>query len=1154
MTNQRVKLDDKYTCDGGHVYITGVQALVRLPMVQQRRDKITGLNTAVYITGYRGSPLGGYDSALWQAKKHLEEHEIKFQPAVNEDLAATACWGTQQAGLLEQSTHDGVVAIWYGKGPGVDRSGDPMKHGNLAGVSKHGGVLVLAGDDHVAKSSTTAHQSEQALVAAMIPILYPASVQELLNYGLIGIALSRYAGTWVGLKCVGDVVESSATVSVDPNLVSMVKPHDFELPDDGVHIRWPDAFLDQEQRLIAVKLEAVKAFVRANRLDHVTHDVSVKRLGIVASGKAWLDVCQALDVLGLDEDRRRALGISVYKVAMPWPLEPTAIRNWAKGHDEILVVEEKRNLIEDQLARALYDLAAGSQLRLVGKRDTEDAVLVPAFGELSATIVAELILRRLPEDLRQESIGSMLHIPPAMRDAEHVNILEERSPWFCAGCPHNTSTRVPNGSQALAGIGCHFMATSMNRETGTFTQMGGEGAAWIGLAPFTKINHMFQNIGDGTYFHSGLLAIRAAVAAGVNITYKILLNDAVAMTGGQPVDGDFSPWAVTHQLAAEGVRRIVVVTDNMEKYEKNARWATGVEIFHRSELDHVQRELRKESGVTAIIYDQVCAAELRRRRKRGLTPEPRRRVVINADVCEGCGDCNQISNCVAVHPLESELGRKRVIDQSACNKDFSCAEGFCPSFVSVEGGQLRNLLSKKDAGDINSGNLSEPVIPKLEHPYNILLTGIGGTGVVTAGALLGMAAHIDGKGSSLLDQTGLAQKNGAVTGQLRILPRPATAPGIRIGAGQADLVIGFDMIVAASKVSLETMSAGRTTIVVDQELTPLATRVEQPDKDLDAKHYYSALKERVKSDALVFVNAISRSRRLLGSTIGANILMLGFVYQKGLLPISGASLEQAIRLNGVSVEANLKAFACGRIAAVEPNSVDNLVDRVMVDEKIPHFDLEEFVAARAKDLVAYQNARYAKLFVSEVRRVQARETEINPNESMLSEAVARSLYKLMAYKDEYEVARLLTSPSFLNEIQSEFEGKPHLRFHLAPPLFARKDHTTGLPKKTSFGPWFYPVLVALSKFKFLRGTVFDPFRLLKDRREERLLLLKYKALVTEICQRLSKDNYKLAVDLAALPQQIRGFGYVKEKSIGFAKTLEKTLLNRFRECSRNVTT
>ncbi|MFO1314312.1 MAG: indolepyruvate ferredoxin oxidoreductase family protein [Burkholderiales bacterium] len=1133
-----VTLDDKYTLASGRVYLSGVQALVRLPLMQRQRDAAAGLDTAGLITGYRGSPLGTYDHALANARGHLDAHRIAFQPGVNEDLAVTALWGTQQVGLYDDRTCDGVFGIFYGKGPGVDRSLDALKHANLAGTAPHGGVLLLAGDDHACQSSTTAHQSEQVLVAAMIPILNPATVQDYLDFGLVAFALSRYSGCWIAMKAISETVESSASVDVDPQRVRIVVPADHAPPPDGLHLRWPDTPLEQERRLHGPKMDAVRAFARANRLDRVVLDAPRARLGIAATGKAYLDVRQALADLGIDDVQAHALGLRLYKIGMSWPLEPAGALAFADGLDEILVVEEKRPVVEDQLVRLLF--AQPARPRVTGKRDESGAVLMPTDGELSPAIVANAIAARLAR-----AHGELPELrAPVARLARLAAIgrapvaYPQRTPFFCAGCPHNTSTRVPEGSRALAGIGCHYLALHMPRQTRTFTHMGGEGAAWIGVAPFVRRKHAFQNIGDGTYFHSGLLAIRAAAAAGTDITYKILFNDAVAMTGGQPLDGQLTVPQVTQQVAAEGAKRIVVVTDEPEKYARDAAFAPGVTVRHRDELDAVQRELREVPGLTVLVYDQTCAAEKRRRRKRGRYPDPPERVFINDAVCEGCGDCSEQSNCVAVRPLETPLGRKRAIDQSSCNKDFSCLRGFCPSFVTVRGVTLRRA-----AGAAPAVELPEPVLPALAAPYAILVTGIGGTGVITIGALLGMAAHLEGRGCSVLDFTGLAQKNGAVTSHVRLAPHPDDLAAVRVGAGAADLLLGCDMVVAASPAALAAIDRGRTRAVINGTPTPTAQFVLDRDMDLDDAPMRRALQGAAGPDAVDFVPATALATALMGDAIATNLFLLGYAFQQGLVPLSRAAIERAIELNGTAVDSGKAAFAWGRLAAHDRAHVERAAGTSPPEPPAARTPAE-WIEHYAGLLVAYQDAGYADRYRRRLARIAAADAGL-PAQSGLTEAAARSLHTLMAYKDEYEVARLYTDGVFAAKLARAFDGTPQLAFHLAPPLLARRDPATGEPRKRRYGAWMQHALRLLARMKGLRGTPFDPFGRTPERRAERQAVADFERILDRLAAGLDARNYALAVEIAALPSTVRGFGHVKDRSRAAYQQQAAALLARF---------
>lgn len=1130
MSLAEIRLDDKYRLATGHLYLTGTQALTRLPMLQKQRDAAFGLNTACFISGYRGSPLGGLDKSLWDAREYLKENHIHFQPGVNEELGATAVWGSQQANLFPGARYDGVFAMWYGKGPGVDRSGDVFKHGNSAGVSKHGGVLVLAGDDHGCKSSTIAHQSEHAFIAASIPVLNPANVQEVLDYGIIGWELSRYSGCWVALKTIAENVDSSAVVDVDPLRIQIKIPEDFQLPEDGVHIRWPDPPLAQEKRLNVYKIYAARAFALANNLNQVKLDSPNPRLGIITTGKSYLDVRQALDDLGLDEALCAKVGLRVLKVGMSWPLEPVSVHQFAEGLDEILVVEEKRSIIEDQLTGQLYNWPVGKRPRVVGEFDEQGNSLLPNLGELTPAMIARVIAKRLAPIYSSPTIEERLAFLDAKEKAlaapKHKTV---RTPHFCSGCPHNSSTKVPEGSRALAGIGCHYMTLWMDRSTDTFTQMGGEGATWIGQAPFTDTPHVFQNLGDGTYFHSGHLALRAAVAAGVNITYKILYNDAVAMTGGQPIDGELRIDQLSQQVHAEGVKRIALVSDEPDKYPTRATFAPGVTFHHRRELDAVQRELREVKGVSVILYDQTCATEKRRRRKRGKMVDPAKRAFINPAVCEGCGDCSVKSNCLSVLPLETELGRKREIDQSACNKDFSCLEGFCPSFVTVHGGSLR----KPEAVGLGALfiALPEPKQPALSRPWNILLPGVGGSGVTTVGALLGMAAHIEGKGCTVLDQAGLAQKFGPVITHIRIATRQSDIYAVRIAAGETDLLLGCDLVVSSSEEALAKLNDKIAHAVINSHEAATAEFTRNPDAQVPGAAMREAISEAVGEGKTRFVDATRLATRLLGDSIATNLFMLGYAYQLGLVPVSAEALNKAIELNGVSVQLNQQAFLWGRRAAHDLAAVEKLAAPKVVEA--PHCStLEEIVADRMQRLNDYQNAAYAERYRELVEHVRKADTDA---QQRLSKAVARYYFKLLAYKDEYEVARLYSDATFRKQLEAQFEGDYQLQFHVAPSWLSKPDAVTGQPRKRSFGPWMLKAFGVLARFKFLRGSVLDPFGHSAERRLERELIEEYEANVAYLLAELNAGNYRTAVALAEIPEQIRGYGHVKEAALAKAR-------------------
>ena len=1144
-----VTLDDKYTIEQGRIYLTGTQALARLPMMQRQRDLAEGLNTACFISGYRGSPLGGLDQTLWSAKKFLKEDHVHFVPGLNEDLAATAVWGSQQVNMFEGAKYDGVFAMWYGKGPGVDRSGDALKHANAAGTSQHGGVLLLAGDDHACKSSTLPHQSEYAFMDASIPVLNPSSVQEILDFGLIGWAMSRYSGCWIAMKTIAETVDSSASVHVAPDRVRITEPEDFEMPPGGLGIRWPDPPLEQEYRLHRHKLYAALAFARANKLDKVVIDSPNPRFGIVTTGKSYLDVRQALEDLGIDEAYAAQIGIRVYKVAMSWPLEREGIRQFAEGLEEILVVEEKRAVIENQMKEQLYNWREDVRPRVVGKFDENRNWILPSPSELSPATIAKVIAQRIARFHTSPRIEERLKFLAAKEtQLTQLKPAVARVPWFCSGCPHNTSTKVPEGSRALGGIGCHYMATWMpERQTQTFTQMGGEGVPWIGQSAFTETPHIFANLGDGTYNHSGALAIRAAVAAKVNITYKILFNDAVAMTGGQHHDGGaLTVPAIAQQVWAEGIVKLVVVADDPDKYPSSFGLPAHTPIHHRDQLDEVQRELREIPGVTVIIYDQVCAAEKRRRRKRGLMADPPKRVFINEEVCEGCGDCSKKSNCLSVVPVETEFGRKREIDQSSCNKDMSCLDGFCPSFVTVHGGQLKKSTAGSAAAEF--GPLPVPVLPALDHPYGILVTGVGGTGVVTIGALLGMAAHLEGKGVSVLDMTGLAQKGGAVFSHIRIARRPEDIAAVRIAAGGAQLMLGCDLLVAASADGLSKLGRGLSRAIVNSAETITGGFTQDPDLRFPTGATHAALVEATGPDGIDFIDASRLAVGLLGDSIAANLFLLGYAWQKELVPLSAEAIERAIELNGVAIGFNKQSFLWGRRAAVDMAAVDAVArpKSVATGGRQLSETIEEVIERRIQQLVEYQDADYAERYRTVMRRVVRAEAARTPGRLGLADAVARSLYKLMAYKDEYEVARLYTDGRFLQRLSEQFEGDFTLEFHMAPPLLAERHPITGHLSKKPFGPWMMRAFRLLAGLKHLRGGRWDFFGKSEERRTERRLIGEYIAVTEEIIQRLNHDNHETAVELARIPERIRGFGHIKEANLKEAKKAEAQLLANFR--------
>jgi len=1158
-------------------FLSGIQALAQLPILQRQRDLAAGRDTAGFISGYRGSPIGGLDQTLWEDKARLEAHRIKFQPGLNEDLAATAVWGSQQVNLFEGATCDGVFALWYGKGPGVDRSMDVLKHANAAGTSRWGGVLAVAGDDHAARSSTLPHQSEHMFASAMIPVLNPSNVQEYIDFGLHGWAMSRYSGCWVALKATADTVESAANVSLDPLRVQCMTPEDFVLPPGGLNIRWPDASLDQEMRLQHFKVYAAMAYARANHLDRVVIDSPKARLGIVATGKSYLDVRQALDDLEIDAARAAEIGLRVYKVGMNWPLDAEGVRHFAEGLDEILVVEEKRQLIEYQLKEQLYNWRDDVRPRVIGKYSDkgewelpQEDWQLPAAGELSPAIIARVISARIARFFKDDSLTEKLALLNANeRKAEALKSMPTRVPHYCSGCPHNRSTMsLPEGSRALAGIGCHYMATWLNPETTqTFSQMGGEGAAWAGQAPFTITKHVFANLGDGTYQHSGLLAIRQAVAAKNPITYKILYNDAVAMTGGQPVEGGLSVPMIARQLLAENVRRVVVVAESPEKYLGSGLLPGGVDVRDRHELQAVERMLRDMDGVTAIIFDQTCAAEKRRRRKTGDYPDPPLRAFINTGVCENCGDCSAQSNCMSVVPVETELGRKRQIDQSSCNKDYSCVDGFCPSFVTVKGGQLRK--GRGEAALDWVAALPDPGPAPLDGVCSILIAGVGGTGVVTVGAVLGAAAALEGKAVSALDMAGLAQKGGPVTTHLRIAAQDEDLHATRISSGEAAVLIGCDIVVSSSPEVIFKLRPGFTRAIVNDDFSITSEFVRafaaqattgdliaHPDPVFQREAMEKVIADACGQDAsgqgrADFLRAARLATALLGDSIATNLFLLGYAYQKGVLPVAAASILAAIENQGLAVEQNRRAFFWGRRAAHDLAATQAAAGAQSRPKPYAKLPLPDMIEALARELTAYQNRDYAERFKNRVAQIRAAEMRVDPSSVVLSRAFALGYHKLLAFKDEYEIARLFSRPEFRADLKAQFEGGASVSFHFAPPILTAPAGVR--PRKRSFGPWAFSALRLLAALKFLRGSWLDPFRFSPDRQFERQLIQDYEERADEIIRKLSADNLPVAVELAALPQQIRGFGSVKARYAAHAKKREAALMRRFAETSLKST-
>jgi indolepyruvate ferredoxin oxidoreductase len=1154
LSKSAVALDDKYTQESGDVYMSSIQALVRLPLMQRQRDLAAGLNTGGFIAGYRGSPIGTYDFSLWAARKHLEQNHIRFVPAVNEELAAAAIKGTQWLDRYKTAKYDGVFALWYGKHLGVERACEAIKVGNYDGSGKHGGVLVVGADDIGGKSSVTAAESDHVFIAGMLPILAPADTQEYLDYGLYGWALSRFSGLWVGFKAVTDTIELTRTVDVDLNRVRIITPTDFEMPPGGLNTRQGDFYpLPMERRLVDFKLPAAKAFARANGLDKVIFDSDRRGLGIVTSGKAYLDVREALRELGIDAARARALGIRLYKVGMIWPLETDGVVAFGRGHEELLAIEEKRPVIEEQLTHAFYHELAADRPRITGKVDDQGRLLKPAHGELSVTQAIDIIARRvdalgLADDRLKERIAAFRSRSSQVVELPKTNLI--RTAYFCSGCPHNTSTRTVEGSMAFTGVGCYGLVPMLmpDRKTEWAAQMGAEGSLWVGLTPFLDVPHAFQNLGDGTYFHSGILAVRQAVAVKANMTYKLLYNDAVAMTGGQPIDGKLSVEDMANQLYWEGVRPIVIVTDEPEKYPATISWPQGTTIRHRKELELVQKEMQQVKGVSAIIYDQTCAAEKRRRRKRNQFPNPPKRVFINQDVCEGCGDCNKKSNCVSVQPLETEFGRKRKIDQSNCNKDYSCLDGFCPSFVTVHNGEPRKgeaANSKDELAKIFSG-LPQPQPAALGDAYNVLITGIGGTGVLTVGALLGMAAHLDGKASSVMDITGMAQKGGSVVTHLRFGATKEDLLATRLWENSADLMIGCDLVVSTGQPILDLVRAASAEIIVNDDLVPTAQFQQNNAIELNRDRLIDILKIRVGVDRVTSVPATSTAVRLMGDSILTNVFMLGVALQKGLLPLSLGAVEQAIRLNGVAVEDNLHALTWGRLAAHDEQRLVSLLEQAsggsVAEERPISETVDEIIARRIEHLTNYQNGAYARTYSDFVAKVRAAEESKIPGSTELTRAVALSLSKLMSYKDEYEVARLYTNGDFMRRLKAQFEGDYTLKFHLSPPILNPKDEATGKPRKMMFGSWMFPAFRILARLKGVRGTALDVFGYTAERRRERALIEEYSSTIESVLPVLSTDNCELIVKIASLPDMIRGYGHVKDANIAqYEKDLAQLL-------------
>ncbi|OUR79189.1 pyruvate ferredoxin oxidoreductase [Alphaproteobacteria bacterium 46_93_T64] len=1128
--NSEYELMDRYESMSGRVFLTGTQALARIPLMQKIRDEDAALNTAGFVSGYRGSPLATLDKELWSIQGLLKDKHIEFVPAVNEELAATAILGSQQVETDPKKTVDGVFGLWYGKGPGVDRAGDALKHGNAYGSSPTGGVLVVAGDDHGSISSSMPHQSDAAFLTFFMPILNPASVSEYLAFGEYGYALSRYSGMWVGFKATTEIVESGESVELQPAR-KFVKP-DFEIPADGLHYRWPDLPGPQIEERLEGKKHAVLAFAEANPIDRHIYEVPKATYGIVTTGKAHLDLMEALRLLGIGEQEAHDIGIDIYKIGMVWPLAKKSSLDFVQGKREVLVVEEKRGIIESQFKEYFYDYPGAKPERMVGKNDEYGRRLIPWTGELSPIQLAVVVAKRLDmvfEDLNLTKRAEELEeIAPVSLSVIGVN----RSPYFCSGCPHNRSTIVPEGSQALAGIGCHFMASWMDRDTNYLIQMGGEGVNWVANSKFNGEQHVFQNLGDGTYYHSGILAIRQTVAANTNITYKILYNDVTAMTGGQPADGPISVSSIAHSLRAEGISRIAILSNDIEKFDHDL-YPIGVSFNDRDDLDTVQRELREIPGVTALIYEQPCATEKRRRVKRGIVKDVAKFAYINQAVCEGCGDCSVASNCLSVEPVQTEFGRKRKINQNSCNKDFSCVDGFCPSFVTIEGGTRRKPVAKNKGEQLAKylEGIARPNIDYLDHPHDIVVTGVGGTGVITVGQLITMAAHLENKGASVLDFMGFAQKFGPVISYVRLAPSPGDLNQVRIDTGHADALIGCDIVVSTSPKASATYNQGKTKGAVNLAIMPTGDFTRDPDADMKADQRLALLERTFAAGGLGSIDANKAAEDLLDDSVFANVLLLGFAWQQGLVPVSLDALMRAIELNNVAVERNKQAFSWGRVLFENPEALSAV--------KLPFTDVpqkfEDLSVRHLKFLTSYQNEKWAGKYTKFMSEVAAKLDVENDAHAELLKSISKSLVKLMSYKDEYEVARLHADPSFYEQIANEFEGDYKIVHHLAPPLLPSGTDARGRPKKRKFGPCINVGFKFLTKAKGLRGTLFDPFGYHPERRMERGLITWYKQNILTMLSHLNDSNVATAMELATVPLKIRGYGPVKEKAVQEAK-------------------
>jgi indolepyruvate ferredoxin oxidoreductase len=1116
-----MKLTDRYTQETGSVYLTGIQALVRLPMDQMRADRLAGLKTGAFISGYEGSPLGGYDMALQRTGSLLRDLDVHFWPGLNEDLAATAVFGSQIYEVMGQSQYDGVLGIWYGKGPGVDRSGDIFRHANLSGSPGKSAALVLAGDDHACKSSSIPHQSDFSLMNAAIPVLFPGNTQEILDLGRLAIAMSRYSGAWCGLKLLTQVCDGGGTAVVDPDRFGVVLPEGYEKrTEPRLLIPYTSAIEPEANRR---RLQAAREFARQNKVNHWFGAREGARIGIATAGKYFYDLMQALRDLGIGRGDLERLGIRIAKFGMTFPIEPEFARDFARGLPKIFVIEEKRSFLEMLLRDTLYNLT--ERPVVIGKEDESGAPLLPAAGEMDPDVIARAVVGQLPADSGVRQRLASLEVL-SERPKELVAPVPYRPPNFCSGCPHNRSTLLLEGQIAGGGIGCHGMSAMLgerNRGYVYCTHMGGEGVPWIAAHHFVDTPHIFQNQGDGTYFHSGQLAIQSCIAAGVNITFKILYNGHVAMTGGQAATGAIPIPDLTRKLAAEGVKKIIVLAEDVTRYLDGVELAKNADVRDRNEIEGALAELAQVQGVSVMIYDQQCAAEKRRMRSRGKLPEPVKRLVIHQEVCEGCGDCVKQSNCMSLHPVETELGQKIQIHQSSCNKDYSCALGDCPSFLTVDIAEGTGLKKRK-----------LPVLPETEVPaprdpvvagdgYRILMPGIGGTGVVTINAVLATAAILDGRHALTLDQTGLAQKGGAVVSHLVISDTPIEMAA-RTNTGNADLILGFDLLVAANAENLKTATASRTAAVLNTTHVPTGAEIRSRKVLAGPERLLDLVREHTRHGRNVYADATRLAEGLFGTHMTANLFLTGLALQAGLLPVSVQALEQAIRLNGVEVERNLQVLLWGRKYYVDAAFVES---QLRGDTKAERKPLD-----RVAELRAYQNDSYAREYEQFVASVRQRAPELAPT-------VDRYLYKLMAYKDEYEVARLLTKPEIEREIREQWESPQGVSYNLHPPLL----RSFGMKKKLHLGPWFRTPLRVLAALRRVRGTPLDVFGYLPHRRMERGLIGWYRDLVEQvIAGPRTADTAALVMEIVSLPDRIRGYEEIKERSVAEVKELARLKL------------